>query len=95
MYTDGTSAYKGLPNHESVKHSVGEYVRGQAHTNGMESFWAVLKRGYHHWSPKHMRRYIAQFVCRHNARNPDTIDQMQHIVAAMVGKRLMYKDLVA
>ncbi len=37
----------GLPNHQTVKHSVGEYVDGMAHTNGIESFWAMLKRGYH------------------------------------------------
>ena len=47
LYTDESSAYEGLPNHEAVKHSVGEYVRGQAHTNGIESFWALLKRGYY------------------------------------------------
>ena len=43
VYTDDSCAYKSLENHESVKHSVGEYVNGQAHTNGVESFWAVLK----------------------------------------------------
>ena len=42
-YTDEAAAYKGLPNHETVKHSVSEYVNGQAHTNGMESFWGMLK----------------------------------------------------
>ena len=47
VYTDEASSYKGMPfHHESVNHSVGEYVRGQAHTNGIESFWAMLKRGY-------------------------------------------------
>ena len=47
VYTDEAAAYKGLPNHETVKHSVSEYVNGQAHTNGVESFWSMLKRGYH------------------------------------------------
>ena len=46
VYTDEAAAYRGLPNHEAVRHSVGEYVRDQAHTNGLESFWAMLKRGY-------------------------------------------------
>ena len=48
VYTDQASAYKGMPfDHEAVNHSVSEYVRDQAHTNGIESFWATLKRGYH------------------------------------------------
>ena len=47
VYTDEAAAYQGLPNHEAVRHSVGEYVRDMAHTNGLESFWALLKRGYH------------------------------------------------
>ena len=46
LYTDDARAYRGLPNHYWVKHSVGEYVNEQAHTNGMESFWSQLKRGY-------------------------------------------------
>ena len=47
VYTDDHRGYEGLPNHETVRHSVKEYVNGQAHTNGIESFWAMLKRGYH------------------------------------------------
>ena len=46
VYTDDHGGYEGLPNHETVRHSVREYVNGQAHTNGIESFWAMLKRGY-------------------------------------------------
>ncbi len=48
IYTDDHGGYHGMPfEHETVKHSVGEYVNGMAHTNGIESFWALLKRGYH------------------------------------------------
>lgn len=98
VYTDDSCAYRSLQNHESVKHSVGEYVNGQAHTNGVESFWAVLKRAYHgvyhHISPKHLQRYVDQFAGKHNLRGMDTIDQMSHVVAAMVGKRLLYRELV-
>lgn len=47
MYTDEHAAYKGLPNHTSVNHGVGQYVRGMAHTNGLESFWSMMKRGYY------------------------------------------------
>ena len=47
VYTDDAKAYKGMPfDHESVRHSVGEYVRDQAHTNGIESFWSMLKRAH-------------------------------------------------
>ena len=85
--------------HESVKHSVSEYVNGMAHTNGIESFWATLKRAhkgvYHKMSAKHLQRYVRQFAGKHNARDDDTIMQMQNVVAGMVGKRLMYKELVA
>ena len=58
VYTDEHGTYRGLPNHETVRHSIREYVRKQAYTNGIESFWALLKRGYHgvyhHMSVKHL-----------------------------------------
>ena len=99
VYTDEATAYKGLEgvNHESVKHSVGEYVDGQAHTNGLESFWSMLKRGYHgtyhKMSERHLGRYVNEFSGRHNIRNMDTIDQMAYVAEHMVGKRLKYKEL--
>ena len=65
VYTDDHGGYRNLPRHEAVKHSVGEYVRGQAHTNGIESFWSMLKRGfvgvYHKMSPEHLGRYVSEF----------------------------------
>ena len=91
-------SYRGLPNHAMVRHSTGEYVREQAHVNGMESFWGLLKRGYHgtyHWmSWKHMDRYVREFTGRHNARSLHTADQISEMVRGMVGKRLPYKDLL-
>ena len=79
VYTDDSTAYTTLPDHESVKHSVGEYVRG-IHTNGVESFWATLKRAhkgtFHRISPKHLNRYVQEFAGRHNMRNFDTLVQM-------------------
>ncbi len=85
--------------HESVRHSVGEYVRDIASTQGIESFWATLKRAhkgtFHKISPKHLQRYVNEFAGKHNIRDQDTIDQMNAVIAGMVGKRLMYRDLVA
>ena len=100
VYTDEASAYEGMPfDHEAVKHSVSEYVRGMAHTNGIESFWATLKRGhtgtYHQMSPKHLQRYVDEFAGRHNVRNEDTLAQMHGVVARFVGKRLMYAELIS
>ncbi len=100
VYTDDAAAYEGLPfEHGAVKHSVKEYVRGQIHTNGIESFWSMLKRGYvgtyHKMSPKHLNRYVTEFAGRHNAREHDTVDQMGQIVDGMVGKRLTYEVLTA
>ena len=100
VYTDDTAAYKGIPfDHASVRHSVGEYVDGMAHTNGIESFWSMLKRAhkgvYHKISAKHLQRYVNEFAGRHGVRELDTFEQMGSIADAMVGKRLSYQDLVA
>ena len=102
VYTDEALAYRALAGwygHEAVNHGVGEYVRGQAHTNGIESFWSMLKRAhngtFHKLSPKHLDRYVSEFAGKHNMREADTIDQMRDVVAGMVGKRLMYRELVA
>ena len=100
IYTDESSAYRGLPfDHETVNHSIGEYVNKAASTNGIESFWALLKRGYHgtfhHVSEKHLGRYVREFAGRHNIRDLDTIAQMSILARGMVGKRLRYMDLVA
>ena len=77
----------------------GEYVRRQAHTNGIESFWSMLKRGhdgvYHHMSVKHLWRYVAECSGRHNIRPLDTEEQMARTIRGGVGKRLRYDDLVA
>ena len=99
VYTDDASAFKGMPfAHETVRHSVGEYVDGMAHTNGIESFWSMLKRAhkgtFHKLSPKHLDRYVGEFVGRHNVRELDTLDQMSAVVKGMDRKRLRYDDLI-
>ncbi len=100
VYTDEASAYEGLPRtHEAVKHSVGEYVRGQVSTNGVESFWSMLKRAhkgtFHKLSPKHLDCYVQEFAGRHNVRELGTLAQMRDTVARMIGRNLFYRDLIA
>ncbi len=99
VYTDEARAYQRMPrHHESVRHSIGEYVREDAHTNGIESFWAMLKRGYmgtyHQMSAKHLHRYVTEFTGRHNVRPLDTAEQLRLLAQGMVGKRLTYEELV-
>ena len=98
VYTDDSPSYKGLPNHESVKHSVGEYVKGQAHINGIESFWSMLKRAhkgtFHQLSAKHLDRYVQEFSGRHNIREMDTVDQLNLLICRMDGRRLLYRELI-
>ena len=103
IYTDDHVSYHRLPRkgyrHETLNHSANEYVRDQAHTNGIESVWALLKRGldgtFHHVSVKHLDRYVNEFTFRLNEGNcqVDTTDRMDALFGAMVGKRLTYKSL--
>ena len=101
VYTDDAKAYVGMVDfeHQTVKHSVKEFVNGMVHTNGMESLWALLKRGYvgtyHSMSPKHLPRYVNEFTGRHNIRELDTIDQLEVIARNMNGKRLKYEELIS
>ena len=99
VYTDDATAYSNLPfDHESVRHSVSEYVKGKAHTNGVESFWSTLKRAhkgtFHRLSYKHLPKYVDEFADKHNVRSMDTLKQMAFIARRMGGRRLRYKDLV-
>ena len=100
VYTDDAAAYKGMPfEHASVRHSVGEYVRDMAHTNGVESFWSMLKRAhkgtFHKISPKHLNRYVQEFAGKHNIRDSGTLAQMRDTVARLVGRNLLYRNLIA
>lgn len=101
LYTDSASTYNRVEgiDHHAVNHTVGEFVRGMVHTNGVESFWSTLKRAhkgvYHKISPKHLHRYVADFAGKHGIRVMDTIDQMAELVDGMNGKRLKWKELIA
>jgi len=101
LYTDDHGSYLGLDGYsrESVNHSAGEYVRGIAYTNGMESFWALLKRGYygtfHHFSVKHLPRYIAEFEARWNMIRLASDRRMDALLESTSGLRLTYERLTA
>ena len=104
LHTDEGRAYSGIGNvdfvHDTVNHSAGEYVRDDVTTNGIESVFAVLKRGligvYHHASPKHLDRYVDEFSFRLNEGNVKnhTLTRLDSFVDGTAGKRLTYKALI-
>ena len=101
VWTDEAQVYKvlrGLFFHGSVNHSSRQYKHGKITTNSIESFWSMLKKGYHgtyhYWSPKHLQRYLNEFTGRHNVRPLDTATQLALLVKRGVGRRLPYKQLI-
>lgn len=104
LLTDEATAYAGMAglffDHATVNHSAGEYTRGIASTNAIESVWAVMKRGvhgvYHQVSPKHLHRYVDEFTFRLNEGNValHTLDRLDLFIKAMDGKRLTYARLI-
>ena len=96
VYTDEHSGYDWVENRESVRHGAKEYVNGMVHTNGIESFWSVLKRGYvgtyHKMSVKHLFRYVNEFAGRHNARELDTVKQMGLLALGMTASGSPIRD---
>jgi transposase-like protein len=100
VYTDGWKAYSNLKTldyiHETVNH-VEEYVRGEVHTNGIENFWSLLKRGlkgtYVAVEPFHLDRYVTEQVFRYNNRKMTDADRFDLAVKGMVGKRLTYAEV--
>ena len=98
LYTDSSPMYHHMVDHEAVNHKVGEYVRGDAHTNGMESFWALFKRGfhgtYHKMSNKHLPRYLREFTGRHAARPLTVIQRLRFLFLGLEEKYLPSLQLV-
>ena len=102
LATDEARFYRPVKGYEKllVNHSVSQYVNGMASTNGIESVWAVLKRGYHgtfhHFSKKHLGRYVNEFTFRLNDGNVaiDTEKRMDSLFGNMAGKTITYKKLV-
>jgi transposase-like protein len=101
-YTDESRLYgdlhKHVADHESVRHSTGEYVRGEVHTNTIESYFSIFKRGmrgtYQHCAEKNLHRYLAEFDFRHNNRVALGVNdggRTDQILTGIVGKRLTYQ----
>lgn len=106
LYTDESRLYTGMGDvfaaHESVRHSAGEYVRGQVHSNTIESYFSIFKRGmrgtYQHCAEKHLHRYLAEFEFRHNRRvalGVNDISRADRILDGVIGKRLTYRTASA
>ncbi len=88
--------HKSFARHDHVSHGIGEYVRGDVHTNTVESYYSVLKRGltgtYHHVSKQHLKRYVGEFDFRYNYRNVDDVTRTIEALRGIEGKRMMYRD---
>lgn len=105
LMTDEHGGYAGLNGvffkHEAVNHKAGEYTRGEASTNSIESVWALLRRGiygtWHQISVKHLDRYVDEVAFRLNAGNVQrhTLDRLESFILAVDGKRLTYARLIA
>jgi transposase-like protein len=101
LFTDEHSSYRGMPQylHAVVNHSAKEFVNGMAHTNSIESVWAVLKRGfygvYHSFSTKHLQRYVDEFTFRLNEGNVKnhTMSRIDALLGKAVGVRITYREL--
>lgn len=102
LMTDDANIYKGIAarlftKHDTVTHSSGEYVRGKVHTNTIEGFFSVMKRGlvgtYHHVGEQHLQRYVSEFDFRYNYRTSqgysDTV-RASMLLKGIQGKRLTY-----
>lgn len=101
VYSDASTSYVGMwPRfyHDCVDHSV-EYVRGRVHTNGLENFWSLLKRGlggtYIHVAPFHLFRYLDEQVFRFNERKGNDASRFKAVMQSVIGRRLTYRQLCA
>jgi len=100
LYTDEWVGYNGvakLYKHAMINHGAGEYVNGNAHTNTLEGFWSLLKRGiigiYHFVSRKHLQAYVDEFVFRYNTRDSSEGGRINYLLSNM-GVRTTYRRLV-
>jgi transposase-like protein len=99
IFTDALKSYEGLSEfqHEVIDHAV-EYVRGDVHTNGLENFWALVKRAlkgtYVSVEPFHLFRYLDEEAWRYNNRTMDDSERFDMGIRSIVGKRITYKALI-
>ena len=101
VVTDAYRGYLSLPSmgydHIRIDHGAGQYIKDMAHTNGIESFWSLLKRGYigiyHYMSAKHLHRYVDEYAFRHNTSQVGTMQFINMTIDRMNSKRLTYKGL--
>ncbi len=84
--------------HKSIQHNLKIYVQGDVHTNTIENFWSVLKRGlygiYHYTSKKHLDRYLDEFCARYNTRDLGEVERFDNFLSQAGGKTLSWKRLV-
>jgi transposase-like protein len=100
LMTDEARQYiplgKEFAEHQAVNHGIGEYVRGDAHTNSVEGYFSIFKRGmkgvYQHCSADHLRRYLSEFDFRYNERQISDLERANVALAGIVGKRLTYRN---
>jgi transposase-like protein len=100
LYSDEWLGYKGVSriyDHSIVKHNQGQYVNGRVHTNTIEGFWSLLKRGifgiYHFTSKKHLQMYVDEFVFRYNTRK-HTENERFNLLLCNIENRITYKELI-
>lgn len=101
LMTDDAKQYKKtgkkFASHEAVNHSAGEYSRGTAHTNTVEGFFSILKRGligtYHHVGEQHLQRYVNEFDFRYNTRKVTDGERSENALKGIAGKRLTYRPI--
>lgn len=99
IMTDDFKAYRTLRkdfNHKFVNNSIGRYVKGKVHTNTLEGYFSLLKRGitgiFHHVSKKHLHRYLNEFDFRYNIRKRNDGALACMLLNGIEGKRLLYRD---
>ena len=99
VYSDSHKSYQGLDNHEDVTHNQKEYRKGEVHTNNIENFWSIIKRGYlgvyHHMSRKHLQRYLNEFCGRFSIRDMEPLEKMVWLAHGLFGKTIKRKEITA